>query len=218
MPGVTPIVGDVLSVTHVWTCQNQIAENTLHYLVSGITNGGATITETADKFGRAAAVVTNDILPTIASYHGCMVRNLVTPQTRTAKVPNIALGVVGPTVVPKQVSAIFSLYTALGGVKNRGRIYIPFLPLSFASSAGALSAAGLAAYILAVGNLCPLGFVVDGVGGTMTLSLVIRHGHGQIAFPVPAGTVTVVNEVVIQNKLGTQRKRGDYGRINSPGF
>jgi hypothetical protein len=218
MPGVAPQVGDLLAVTHVWTCQQQVAENTLHYLVSGVANGGSTIADVAKSFAAAASVVANDILPNIATYHGAMCRNLVTPQTRTAKWQGTAAGVVGPSVVPKQVSAIFSIYSALGGPKNRGRIFMPFLPIAFANSAGALSNQGITAYGLAIPNLCPKSLVVDGQGGTLSLTLVIRHGRGPVANPVPPGTFTVASEVVIQPILGTQRKRGDYGRINSPGF
>lgn len=218
MPGIAPQVGDVLTISNVWVCAQQTAYNTMHYLVSGVTNGGATIKDVAKYFATAAALVAKDVVPTSAQFEGTTCRNLVTPQTRTAKWQEISKGVVVGGVTPKQVAAIISIYSALSGPKNRGRIYMPFVPATFVDTAGALNNAGFLAYGLALSNLIPIAVTVDGQGGTISLSLVIRHGHGPIANPVPPGTFTIANETFVQNKLGTQRRRGDYGRINAPGF
>jgi len=218
MPGQTPIVGDVLQVTHVWTCQNQIAENTLHYVVTAVGGGGVTINDIAGDFALNMSTEAPPLLPSIASYYGAMCRNLVAPQTRDFKISIPTPGTVSASVIPKQVCPIISFFTPVGGPANRGRIYLPFMPISFASSAGQLSAGGRAAYLAALPGICPPNVTVVAAAQSTTLQLVIRHGRGQIPFPVPAASWTGVNGRVIQSKLGTQRKRGDYGRTNVPDF
>jgi len=218
MPGTTPQVGDIVQVVQVFTTKDQIAENTMHYIVSGVTAGGAPLSQYASDFSAQWAGVAAALLPIQATYYGCKVRNLVNPATMSARLANPTVGTVAGGMLPKQVAPVLSFFTSLSGSKNRGRIYLPFAPTTFATADGQLTNAARLLYEVRLLSIAPLTITV-GIGpGTATLSLVIRHGHGPIPNPVPPGTVTSVATQVVQLKLGTQRKRGDYGRINTPGF
>ena len=218
MPGVYPAVGDILEITHVWRCDLQIAENTVHYRVSSVIGGGLNCSQIAANFANNAILVAAGLLPEQASYYGAKCRNLVAPQTRSFHEIIITDGTVGSSVVPKQVSGVISIYTPLAGQKNRGRVYFPFLPTTFADPAGRLSAAGYTAWNTNKSNFIPLATDITAGPATVSLALVVRHGRGEIAFPVPAGTATTADTLITQRSLGTQRRRGDYGRVNANPF
>lgn len=218
MPGTNPQTGDVIQVTYVWTCQNQIAENTVHFSISSATGGGLNISDIAAYFAGLLTVSGPTVLPSIASFYGVKVRNLSIPQSITEAIAMAAPGTVSASVLPKQVCGVCSFYSALAGPRNRGRLYLPFLPISFGSSSGQMSVAGKGAWSLVVADMAPYNAVLAAAGATTTLLLVIRHGRGGIIVPTPAGTFTTVSSRQVQGKLGTQRKRGDYGRTNVPDF
>lgn len=218
MPGVRPQVGDIVELRHVYTCQAQIGENIVHYKVGAITGGGATLIEASSGFGFLLTTTAPPCMPSIAAYYGTSAKNLVDPATSAQSSVFNTVGTLSASVSPKQVAVVLSLTSSLAGPKNRGRNYFPFFSAGLIAANGQLSAAGLALFNTLLSNGMPLIHVIDdGAGNTTTYGKVILH-PGPLTVPVDPARSTLVTFQTTQSKLGTQRRRGDYGRVNVTPF
>jgi hypothetical protein len=110
-------------------------------------------------------------------------------------------------LAPSQVAPVIRKSTALAGRSGRGRMYHPFLLSSLLTATGELTAAAItsltnayAAFVTAQG--------VTSAGGTSSFVPVILHRN-----PLPL-TSDPISSVAAVGYLGTQKRRGDYGRTN----
>lgn len=208
-----PAAGEYLRMEYESYIANQIGIVTSWWQVLTQAGGGATQQEICD-FIHAS---------TLADWQACNgsgtkmsgVRlTRVNPATRRAvevaeTIDNVTAGnLISALVAPKQAAAVVKKLTVLAGRANRGRIFIPFIPISFITSLGELSPAAVTAYTTFAANL--LGsMVVVGAGGTATLVPVLVHGGAPV-------TSTDIIGVQVTGLIGNQRRRGDYGRPNPP--
>jgi hypothetical protein len=112
--------------------------------------------------------------------------------------------------LPRQTSGIISLVTALGGRKNRGRVYVPFP----SETDNAIAGHPTAGYVTALGDLAAIltgPYIGVGAGGnTNDLQPVILHRVD--------GSVTPITGHFERSFWATQRRRGDFGRPNTGPF
>lgn len=212
MPGINPVVSDVVEVLNLCSAGFQTGQNTLHYAVSGVTGGGLTLQQIAIQLSLVFAPLYKALMPSGANFRGVGATNLAAPRSQQFfDVTGFGPGTFGTTLVPTQVRGVIAYYSTLAGPKNRGRSYIPFPP----TTAVATDGSPLPSYLAALTNLrtAIAGISTLTVGGaTTTLFLVIAHK------PHTPGNWATVVATYGRSKWGTQRRSGMYGRQNVPPF
>lgn len=127
------------------------------------------------------------------------------------QLPGIAyvneFGTIGGNALPGQVSGILTHQSTVIGRHNRGRSYIPF-PAVADDSVDNTPTDGYVTRLLAVGTAMRTFVAATGVNGTFAF-------EPAVAVAGAGGAVTVVSERANQ-RWATQRRRGDYGRLNPP--
>jgi len=205
MPGLNPVFGDVLRVRYVSFSVDQVAINTLHYTVISTTGAGATLQEIASAFMADVNVAYKGTQTPNSTFRGTGVRNMTPPRTlEFTSIAGTGVGTVAANELPRQVTALFNFRTFLAGKKERGRIYLPFVPATFADGAGNSTAAATTAYTALLTAMLISRNVV-GAGGNTLLNQCIRHADG---------TMSVVQTHTYTGRFATQRRRGNYGRLN----
>jgi hypothetical protein len=205
MPGITPVVSDVLRVRYVSFSVDQVAINTLHYYVLAVTGTGATLQEIASGFMADVNVAYKGTQTPNSTFRGTGARNMTPPRTlEFTSIAGTGVGTVAANELPRQVTALFNFRTFLAGKKERGRIYLPFVPATFADGAGNGTAAATTAYTALLTAML-INRVIVGAGGNTTLTQVIRHADG---------TTSAVQTHTYTGRFATQRRRGNYGRLN----
>lgn len=122
-------------------------------------------------------------------------------------------GTVGTAQCPSQVAAVVKKVTGFAGRAFRGRVFFPFVPDDFIDFHGELEAAAALTYGVAYQAMFgPQAFTVG--PATCLLTPVIVHTV-TLTNPLPLNAVDIIAGQVT-GKLGTQRKRGDYGIPNVP--
>lgn len=116
-------------------------------------------------------------------------------------------GAVTGQTLPRQACGIVTLTTGVGGRKNRGRFYLPFPTEGMNEGDGSPNAAGLSNMdALGAYYSQPLNVTVGDF--TMILAPVIVHGGPAPDAPTP------ITGFIVRDKWGTQKRRGDYGKLN----
>lgn len=206
--------GDILRlVLHSYAVQQQQTQAglmTLHYRASGV----AGVWSLSDVAGVAAATWIQVILPMAmcnhASFYGCECRaETGTDQNMVGwgKPLNPVAGARVGSLMPAQVAAILKKSTERVGRAYRGRSYYPFLSATDLQADGEMSAAVQAILHDTIGPGLFLKLLTKSAGAdVVTLQQVIWHRK----------TKTFDNVVSVSSpgKLGTQRRRGVYGRAN----
>jgi hypothetical protein len=110
-------------------------------------------------------------------------------------------------IVPSQVAIVIRKMTAVVGRGGRGRVYFPFVSTTLVTTSGELDPEALGNVQAFAQNLIMYtGFTEGGI--SCTLEPILLHRE-----PLPL-TWTVIEEQSLSSRLGTQRRRGDYGRPN----
>ena len=196
--------------------QAQLSVNNLDYIVGAVGGTPATDQDVADQVDAAVAGPYKDLMTAAATYKGVQVSTLlVTPPylTRTNPVSattNAGVGVAAGAPLPGQVSGLISLRTARGGRAGRGRSYIGFPGIVHDTGAGNPTA-GYVAFLVALADQITVGLSISAGGRTATLVRVVLHTKNKFEVVPPPDGVT---SFVARAKWATQRRRGDFGRLN----
>lgn len=215
MPGIRPTIGDVLEVRNV--CLNshhdQIGVNVLHYRVTAQGTFTPTLAEIAANLRPVFADIYTLCMANECRYSGVGVKNMAAPATEehVASVGGI-FGNEGLNEFPSQISRLVSIKTGFAGPGHRGRIYVPFPSTNSANSEGNMSASGITSIQLFAAGF-PLTKTITSGANSVTIVLgVLRRIAGGVA--LPPGTIDLAIQLVPKFLFATQRRRGDYGRIN----
>lgn len=206
----TLALNDVYEVKFFCTLNNQLGINLRHYLCTIVTGVAATDQDFADNLSTFMGPLYKPLLTNSAQYYGLGVRRI---KPLPATIPAFSAlargaGTAGLNPLPGQASGVVTLNTPFSGRANRGRAYIPF-PCT--NDADPLTGFCTAAYALrlslaGVGLIFPR-IVTASVGiGTATMEPVLYHRQ--------LTTVTTLTAQRGNQKWGTQRRRGMYGRPN----
>lgn len=111
-----------------------------------------------------------------------------------------------------QVSGIYSVETAFSGRGYRGRQYIPF-PASVFSTAGPPSymSAAYRTLLSALALGTSGGTFIDVGASTYNLIWCLYHSSPEAV----AGTYTPITTYKVGQNWATQRRRGDFGKLNN---
>lgn len=118
----------------------------------------------------------------------------------------------GAVALPKQSAALVRLKSTFLGKRGEGRVYIPFPP----AAGNELTGVPTVAYISALSDLAAVFGVAQVCNSTTgvpgTIAPVLIPGPGGALTPIPVTSATP------GHSWATQRRRGDYGRVNKNPF
>lgn len=118
-------------------------------------------------------------------------------------------GLATATTMPRQACGVVTLLTGLGGRKNRGRFYVPFPTEEMNEANGSPNAAaGTVMADLGTFYTSHYGINIDGTR-TAGLDPVLVHRGPAPDAPTP------LTSFIVRDKWGTQKRRGDYGKLNA---
>jgi hypothetical protein len=199
---------DSVYVAQTYTARNyQIGMFTTHWKTSTLT-GNVSLGQIADTIQTAIDGALQPCVDTGTGLLGTKVSSVrVVPPTLPGIATSTSEGTAAPPSMSNQTSGLITWRTILAGRKYRGRIYVPFPAVVFQTVLGEPSAAYVALLDTLATILVGLTTITSLTGaGTMALGLYHRS----------TGEVTGVIEGVPQDKWATQRRRGNYGRLNFP--
>lgn len=202
--------GAVLELAYATRQQAQMGYNVIHYRAR-VTTGQPTDQDVVDAMDGLAAPLYKAYLPTAVTYWGTK-GSVIFPLPRRAMVTqgsNRGAGTVNTDPLPKQVTLVITKQTNNAGRRYRGRTYLPFWGES-QNDAGNRPTNAATAAAATIGVALLQAQVIIGVAGTVTIDPILWH------------RATQTYDIITQTRPGilwaTQRRRGDFGRINDPDF
>jgi hypothetical protein len=193
---------------------NQVGLNTRYFTVSAITGGTVSESALATGIDAQLAPLYKPALCNLAQYIGSDIQNItgMTPYPiQIGTNANAGNGTGGSLPMPGQVSGIYTTYTGLTGKGYRGRSYIPFPSITHATTTAPSSPTSAYQALIQLIAASTVGVTTVGAGtGFVTLTWALRH----VAPSSLAGTMTPITSALARPDWATQRRRGDYGRLN----
>lgn len=202
---------DILEAVFYCTNGPQAGLNVIHYQVSAII-GIPTDQMAADVLSGAASITYPQWLASDSLFYGVKVQ-IINRTPKPAAVSSVIgqqVGIAGGVTLPGQAAGIITKLTRFAGRSYRGRMYVPFPGETLnTGTPPEVSMAGQG-LLLAIANTVLIA-QPGGIGGNnCIISPVIADKHGTVR--------ALVNGFTIRSKWATQRRRGDYGRANTPPF
>jgi hypothetical protein len=213
MPIMIPLGGVIEVVAQLFsTPRNQVGEMTCGQVCDSVTGTGVTALDYANMLGPTffgaglnAAWSANSVRRKLTVY-------LLSPGTGKAvdigQVIGSAPGTLAEDDVSAQVAAVVRKNSTVPGRAFRGRVFWPFHTKGAFTSAGELTAGAGTVILNTVITLFGSG-TITGATGTGHFHPCLIHRK-----PLPL-TQTEVVSFSITGLVGTQRRRGDYGRHNA---
>lgn len=199
---------DILEVKVYCQAAEQLAINILHFHVLPPGTGPITDKEIAAHLDANLVAFYIAIMAPTASYIGLTVQVVggSTPKPYVVSNVHTAVGTVAGDLMPRQTAGLVTKLTNGIGRSNRGRIYLPFPGEADNQSTG-IPTAGYVARMTNLTNYLTSAITAVGAGGNAKLQIILRHRL--------TGLYTDMNGVRNNQKWGTQRRRGSYGRPNT---
>lgn len=204
------MTGELWRASILAVAGDQTAYNVVHFRVQATGGGLVTEQEWTDAFATRLDTALINLLPSSTSYWGVLTQKFnPLPVSNTYR--NTAFGAAGALsaeCLPRQVAGMFTKRTMYGGPGGRGRVYVPF-PSEEANDATFKPNAG---YMTSLGIYA----------SRLTTTLVVTGASTGTATMVPIlwkpkfGDWYDLIGVTARQKWATQRRRGSYGRQNSP--
>lgn len=202
-------VNDVWQVSFVCGTPTQLSFNVRHYRTSFQVGGPVGTLAVATRFATLFNAAYKALLSSSANFLGVVAQKIRPLPMTVALSNNTGAGVGEATgdLLPKQVAGIITIKTALAGRRFRGRLYVPF-PAEVDST---VAAAPTGSYITRLGTLA-FALLANVVVTDMTFSETMNP----IVFSRKFELFTPVVDFVAKGVWATQRRRGDFGRLNPP--
>jgi len=215
MPAPNITTGDVLRFRATANLNGQIAVWGCDQRVASVVAGGISVQDLAQLLIAVFDVQVPPTMGATATGGDCIVELL---SSTTSRVLQSALGLSadpagtgGADTVPTQVAAVVAKKTGLAGPSNRGRMYWPFLPASGITPTGELGLALKGDIETACDAMFGTQTFTVGPSSITTVPILLKS----LRLPHAPG-ITDVSVFEATGKLGTQKRRGDYGKPNLP--
>lgn len=205
--------GFVYDLTTYCSLEGQASANRRRWYISAITLPAPTIQDLVSWIDGQQAADYKALICTPAIYNGVVgTRNklygLAPFPADVVSAANVGPGTAGATPLPKQAAGVLSLYTPFQGPRSRGRMYIPFPSASDTTTSGVPTAS----YVTNMRTFA-VNFVIaqnfTGVAGGTATALACLVDKG------PPLRNPFITTFIARDKWGTQRRRGDFGRLNA---
>lgn len=207
-----PIGGIVRAVTY---CQKagQVAVNQHKWQLTNLTSGTAfSSNQFTINYDVAMAALYNPLMYVDANYYGTQVYLLnpigLPPRPDSINV-NTTPGTGPGSFLPTQTCGLISLRSATLGKIGAGRTYLPF-PYGDANSPDGVPTAAYQTNAAFLAGFLESNFVVIDGGVTATFRPCLYRGG--------TDTPRFIEEATVSGSWATQRRRGDYGRLNKVPF
>lgn len=214
MPGtvIPPLtLGSLIKVTYRTHVLAQVGEVTSGLVVSALTGAVPSLQSLADYLQSQFEAAAPPLFANTVVLRSCRLdlQSAVTGFVLVSAegTSNNLNGTGGATLAPTQVAPVVAKITGLAGPSHRGRIYSPFMPLAGLAASGEL----LVGFRNALTSIWSsvLGPQTLAAGpNSITVSPVLFHKGG------PFVTYDDILDIRATGMLGTQKRRGDYGRAN----
>lgn len=201
-------LGDIWQVKIASVVTGQVGLNVTQWQVANVGGTGATDLQMAGVFDNLFAPVYKAILSVSAEYYGVQVQRIKPLPLTLAVTSAIATapGQILGAPLPYQVSGVITMTTQQAGRAYRGRRYIPF-PGAASNDLNNVNPNNAYVNLLqAIGNVMSIPVPVGANPNNATLVPVIFHRK--------TGLTTPIVGFRANQKWGTQRRRGNYGRQN----
>lgn len=208
----TLAVGQTYLAVSVMLQQQQTAIQRRYFRCTATTGTGATTADAANLLDTTLGPVYIGLINNNASYLGTSVRKVSLPGPFLAaavSVLNAGVGTAGAIAQAKQTAGLIRFRTDFIGKKQRGRAFVPF-PASADDAGNGVPTAG---YMTRLNNLASqiiLPFVAGAGVNTATLNACL--------FVPKTGAFSPITFGLGYPAWATQRRRGDFGRTNTPPF
>jgi hypothetical protein len=208
------------------TSLTQVAINTVYYVVTVNAGTGALDVQVGALIDQNIGAGYKACLSVNAAYRGLTVQKVATiagpvipPLIPIPVNANAGPGTVAGNTLPGQVSGLISWKSAFSGPGYRGRVYIPF-PGASASDANGKMVAAYQALLGALAADFNAGGTAGVGGNTSQVKLALRTCLNPSRPPGTAPTYQFNQVVSFVEPLAfaTQRRRGQFGRINALPF
>lgn len=204
--------GDVIRVRHY--CYNpetaQVGINVVHYRCVAIAGGGTVpfiLDNLAASFSQPVAANYAVLLPNICAFLGTEAQKISpTVSVSDGSDDNAAQGTIDDDPLPNQVAGLIRWRTSVAGRSGRGRIYVPFPTELDSATPGRPDP-------VYVGNL-------DDLANAMLGTTSVTDGSEVMTVALHLWSPTLeqsfaITDVIGMPKWATQRRRGDFGRLNA---
>jgi hypothetical protein len=213
-----PQVNGIYRITNFCFLDNQMAMDGCDYVLTSATGGP--LNDTLGTILLALYPLWNANLKACLSTSATLVGAKLSavwppPRALGGIVTEGAVGTGGAGTLPGQVSGIIKNVTIVAGRAYRGRYYMPF-PYAAAVDTDNTPVAG---YVTKLNNFA-VQFVANisamPVATTYNFNPVIYHRKaGKAGLPL-ANSFDFIANTIGEKLWATQRRRGDFGRLNSP--
>lgn len=200
--------GDILKVTVVCQgLQGQVALPSVHYVV-GITVGAPQDQDMANAIDAFVAATYLPLMANTASYVGTIAQVIFPLPVQQRVVANVAVGpgTGGATPMAQQVAPIISFATPLTGPAQRGRWFQPFVPDNIISG---LTGELINTYKATLQNWASFLLTLATIGAGANVAAV-----NLCIFHRDSGTFDIVSSAKAERLVGTQKRRGNFGKQN----
>jgi hypothetical protein len=200
-------INDVIRAQIVTVDNEQAAFNTVYYKVTGV---GVSVANLHDFAVNWSALVAPKVKPMIyngATFDG-VISQIISPlplMARDLYSLDSGVGTGGAIGAPRQSAPIIGWRTDFAGPGFRGRMYMPFMSSSHLAGYGLASNAYVALMVILANAIQGFTAVSNG-GRTATVEQVLWRRAGSITTPVTSN--------VTSPDIGTQKRRGTFGRAN----
>jgi hypothetical protein len=199
--------GDIYTVKVVCYDTTQLGMNIRQYMTTAESGPPILLSVIADFFTNTLKTGLLPLVGSAAQFLGCSVKK-IWPEPQSLEVPTTLAamaGTGGAQMGPKQVAGVIKLTTNFPGRAGRGRAYVPFVATSAVTGDGVPTAAYIS-NLQIYGNALSIPGTVTSGGSSITFNPVIWDRKLK--------RWTGITGYVARAKFGTQRRRGDFGRVN----
>jgi hypothetical protein len=202
-------VGSFLRSTWFTARDDQLGMMDVAWRISASTLAGVFLGDVADAIVTNTAVDLSVILGLNTAELGVKVSQLGTTSPGLPGIASSVLtGAAGTGILPAQVSGLITLNTLLAGRKGRGRVYVPFIGNAYQDTDDTPTAALVTDMATFMTDWLSLSLVNGTGGGTINVFPIIWHRA--------TNTHTDIDAFRANKLFATQRRRGNYGRLNPP--
>lgn len=208
VPAIPLAVDDLIRCKIVTQCDNQAGLMILHFRVTS--NDIPVATDLSDVLGTFAGVFAGPmkaVMSERARYAGLtLARNRGIWTAEYFSAVGQGFGLVAGDTLPKQICGVVSKRVAVAGHGKTGRSYVPF-PGEVSNSAIAAPTGAYMTLLSAVKDaiVSQIDYVV--APNRMVFTPIVYK-------KLSPGTSAVVVDGIARGVWGTQRRRGDFGRVN----
>lgn len=202
-------VNDIIETRAVCQLGEQVGINVRHWIRSSVTGADVSLDAIAEALHTRMGPLYQAVLHQTALFLGIGARKIDPLPISTEDVSDQGslTGLVLGEAIPRQVSGLITVRTAFGGSGFRGRIYIPFP----GEADNDVDAEPTSSYVSRLQSLAAGWFttliVTEGANSNTFNSRLWRRAARQ---------AVIVDSMTARLVWATQRRRGSFGRPNTP--